>query len=152
MKNSYDNVVIEASIENGSLDNLENLKNSPLLKNAKNVSIVSVYNEKMAKYLPCHIVDKKDFNEIQQSIEVILKDLRDKIIPVDANPAHWHVEVIFNNDVKHMAVEFLRNRNADLAIISTRGFQGISGFFEDSFAFYMVQHAPCDVHVLRPIH
>jgi nucleotide-binding universal stress UspA family protein len=152
MRNKYSNVVIEVSLDEGCLENLLSLKRSPIFKNAEQVSLVSVYNDSMVNLLPCNIVNKEDFDEIKSVLESRLSELRDELIPSDVDPARWHVEVILSKDVKHCAIEFLRNRKADLAITSTRGHQGITGIFKDSFAFYLVQHAPCDVYVIRPVH
>ena len=152
MKDRYKNVVIDVSLADGSLESMLHLKNSPILANAENVHLVSVYNDKLAKYLPCSIVNKEDFNEVEKYARSRMEELKDELKPSDADPARWHVDVVFNNDIKHIAVEFLRNHQADLAVTSTRGHQGINGIFKDSFAFYLVQHAPCDVYVVRPVH
>ena len=152
MKDKYKRVVIDVSLADGSLESMLALKSSPIIQNAESVQLLSVYNDKLAKYLPCSIVNKEDFQEVEQYARSRMEELRDELMPSDADPAQWPIEVVFNNDIKHVAIEFLRNHQADLAVTSTRGHQGIQGIFKDSFAFYLVQHAPCDVYVVRPVH
>lgn len=47
-------------------------------------------------------------------------------------------------------IEFLKNVNATLIVVATRGKHGFEGLFHSSFTDYMVKFAPCDVFVVRP--
>ncbi|TNF29591.1 MAG: universal stress protein [Deltaproteobacteria bacterium] len=152
MKNKYESVVIDVSLEEGCFDQLMSLKNSPILKNANHVYIMTVYNEKMKACLPSHIVDSTDHGQITEYAKAKMEDLKMELLPSDTNSESWHTEIVFNNDAKRVALDYLKERKAELAITATRGEQGITGFFKDSFAFYLVQHAPCDVYVVRPVH
>ncbi|MCO4795082.1 MAG: universal stress protein [Bacteriovoracaceae bacterium] len=152
MKGKYESVVIDVSLDDTCSDQLLSLKGSPVLKNASHVYIVSVYNESMKECLPSNIVDPKDFDEIGKFAKAKLEDLKMELLPSGVESSSWHTEVVFNNDSKRVALEYLNERKASLAITATRGEQGISGVFKDSFAFYLVQHAPCDVYVVRPVH
>lgn len=152
MKGKYESVVIDVSLEEGCFDQLMSLKDSPILKNANHVYIMTVYNEKMKASLPSHIVDHSDHDEISKYAKAKMEDLKMELLPSGVGSESWHTEIVFNNDTKKVALEYLKERKANLAITTTRGEQGITGFFKDSFAFYLVQHAPCDVYVVRPVH
>lgn len=152
MKGKYESVVIDVSLEEGCFDQLMSLKDSPVLKNANHVYIVTVYNESMKGSLPSHIVDPTDHEEITNFAKSKMEDLKMELLPSGVGSESWHTEVVFNNDTKRVALEYLTERKANLAITATKGEQGISGVFKDSFAFYLVQHAPCDVYVVRPVH
>lgn len=152
MKGKYESVVIDVSLEEGSFDQLMSLKDSPVLKNASHVYIMTVYNESMKACLPSHIVDPTDLDEITKFAKAKMEDLKMELLPSGVGSESWHTEIVFNNNTKKVALEYLKERKANLAITTTRGEQGITGFFKDSFAFYLVQHAPCDIYVVRPVH
>jgi nucleotide-binding universal stress UspA family protein len=150
MKESYDNVVIDVSIEKTQLELVKYLKNSPILRCAKNVHLVHIYNETCDEFLPVNIrnCDKK---EIEAFISSTLTDLRDEIKP-EGSTGQWFTQTLFHADVKLHSIDFLKEVSADLVVSATRGQHGPSGFFKDSFTYFLVEHAPCDVYVLRPVH
>lgn len=152
MKGKYKNVVIDVSLEESCVDQLMSLKNSPVLRNADQVFIVTVYNETMKSCLPVELIDHTDLEQIEKYAKSRLEDIKLELLPDGVDSSGWYTEVIFNKDAKRVALEYLTERKADLAVTTTRGEQGISGFFKDSFAFYLVQHSPCDVYVVRPVH
>ena len=58
--------------------------------------------------------------------------------------------IIYHQEAKLRALNYLKEKNADSCVVVTRGEQGVEGVFKNSFAYYLVANAPCDVLVLRP--
>ena len=152
MKHHYDHVVIDVPMDEEGHEQIQYLKNSPILKSAKHVTLHTIYNDSMGVELPAHIVDKNKFPEIEEHILSRLEDIKTALMPADADSRSWSTKCTFNAEPKRIAVEYLQESKADLAISATRGEQGIRGLFKESFAFYLIEYAPCDVYVIRPIH
>lgn len=148
MRNTYNNVVIEVSLDPVHLLRIKDLVNSPMLKNAKNVHIVNVFDKCQANFLPISI-DKKDLESVEEFVSSILEDLKEELLPTGADSENWIVHSFFSSDSKIKSREYLRQIKADLVITSTRGEQNTSGLFCDSFSYYLVSNAPCDVYVLK---
>lgn len=53
---------------------------------------------------------------------------------------------LFGEEIKRTFCDYLRDTEADLAIVSTRRKHGI---FESSFSYHVGRHAPCSVIVAR---
>jgi nucleotide-binding universal stress UspA family protein len=147
MKERYESIVIDVSIDPAQLEQLRELKDNCFLKTAEKVHIVHIYNERSDKFLPLEI-GKTDKTAIERYINGELENLK-KEISEDAK-GEWFCQTLYNADAKLKSVDFLKEVNADLVILATRGLQGLEGVFKDSFAFYLVENAPCDVYVLRP--
>lgn len=152
MKHYYKHIVIDVPLDPESLKQIFSLNHSPLFLKAKKVTLLTIYNEKMSNELPSHIVDKHDFPDIENHILSLLEEVKKNLIPSDVDPLSWKTVCLFNADTKRVSVEFLQEQKADIAIVATRGEQGIEGLFKDSFTFYLVESAPCDVYVIRPVH
>lgn len=151
MKNVYESVVIEVGLDKESLHNLEYLKDSPVLNNAKKVTFLHVYNDKSDIHLPLDMKNRTDKNEIEKIIKLKLNDLKSILSP-DKSLDHWFTQVIYHSDSKLETLQFLKQVSADLVVVATRGKHGASGLFRDSFSSYLVEYSPCDVYVVRPIH
>lgn len=55
-------------------------------------------------------------------------------------------ECLFGDNIKQTFCEYLKDTQADMAIVSTRHQHGI---FEGSFSYHIGRHAPCSVLVIR---
>ena len=55
----------------------------------------------------------------------------------------------FDNSPKEGMIRYLKEHNADLAITLTKEKHGLAGYFSSSFTDHLVDHAPCNVFVIR---
>lgn len=146
----FKNIVVSVSLDGKSAKELFELKNSDLLGNADNIYFIHIYNERSKKYLPSTI-DTNNFEEIENHVVQKLHELADELIHGHLNKSEQrHSHCLFNNDAKIKILDYLTRVKADLVIASTRGEQGLEGFFTDSYCNWLVEHAPCDVLVVRP--
>ncbi|PIP95286.1 MAG: hypothetical protein COW00_18795 [Bdellovibrio sp. CG12_big_fil_rev_8_21_14_0_65_39_13] len=151
MKSVYDSIVVEVGIDKDSIHNLEFLKDSPVLNNAKKVTFLHVYNEKSDIHLPLDMKDRANKAEVEKIVKAKLNDLK-KVLSPEKSMDNWFTQVIYHSDAKLETLQFLKQVSADLVVVATRGKHGASGLFRDSFSSYLVEYSPCDVYVIRPIH
>ncbi len=132
------------------MEEIFKLKDSEMLNKAENIYLVHIFNEKSKKHLPQEI-QNKDFTEIENYVIQKLHRLTDDLLPGHHNRSEErHSHCIFNINEKIKILDYLKEIKADLVISPTQGKQGIEGIFKDSFCFWLVEHAPCDVFVIRP--
>jgi hypothetical protein len=95
-------------------------------------------------YPPTVYPDKDQKVEIKKTIEEIFNGLT-KDLPFSKKAQHCN----FDENPKEGMVRYLKEHDADLAISFTREKKGLSGYFSSSFTDHLVDHAPCNVLVLR---
>lgn len=146
----FKNIVISVSLDKRCPEELSELKDSDLLSNADNIYLVHIYNDKSKKYLSGNI-NANNFEEVEDYIVKKLHGLTDHLVPGHFNKNNQrHSYCLFNSSAKIKILDYLKEIGADLIIASTKGEQGIEGFFTDSYCYWLVEHAPCDVLVVRP--
>lgn len=110
--------------------------------------LAHVFSPEIGEHLPPG-VDKKDPDAINSFILEKLNSVASKIWD-DPNPQWVEAEILYHQEPKLRAVNYLREVEADACVVATRGNQGVSNLFQESFAYYLVANAPCDVLILRP--
>ena len=146
MKEKYENVIIEVSMNPALLEALRGLKNSPIVEDAKEVQLVHVANKSDECVLPVGI-DRNNSEEVDSYIDETLRDLMAYLKEGGDEKVKWSSTTIHNKDSKLSAVEYLKDVNADLVVTATRG--GRDCLFSDSFSCYLIGHSPCDVYVIK---
>lgn len=93
--------------------------------------------------------DDVTYQEMVPTLDKFLKDEAQKIVPVDFK---GKIEFLLTKDFnpEEEMVDILKNIEATLVVVATRGKHGFEGLFHSSFTDYMVKFAPCDVFVVRP--
>lgn len=90
--------------------------------------------------------DADAFELMKPHLEKFLREEAQKIIP-----AHFHPEIVFHLSrdfyPDEETVSLLKKIRADMIVLAIHEKHG---FFQKSFASYMIKHAPCDVYVVRP--
>lgn len=111
--------------------------------------LVHIFTPEIRSHLPAQ-VNKKDDEAVNA---FILRKMFEVVERVWGEPSpNWvDVEVLYHKEPKLRAVNYLRDEEADSCVVATRGEQGVSGIFKDSFAYFLVANAPCDVLILRPV-
>jgi nucleotide-binding universal stress UspA family protein len=90
------------------------------------------------------------FLEMKPTLERFLQEEKNKIIPKSfLGEIKYIVSKHLHTDEEMM--HFLKETNANLVVVSTRGKHGIKGLFTSSFTDRMVKLAPCNILVLRPL-
>ena len=143
----YKHIVIDVSLNPETSKRLEALKDHSIIKNAQEVFFLHVTDKKDEHFLPVTI-EKNDEKAYDEYVQKFIEDLKKEICQNFKGKAQ--TRVIHNSNTKLRSVQFLREVNADLVVVSTRGEQGVSNFFSDSFTFWVIQEGPCDVLVLKP--
>lgn len=85
------------------------------------------------------------YEEIKKSVQELLEDLEKEIqgdFPIIK-------ECIISTTPTMALAEYAKEKGVHEMIIGTRGNHGISGFFDNSFAEYMVRHAHCELRIIR---
>lgn len=146
MKEKYDNVVIEVSLNPILMDAIKDLKDSPIVQEAKEIHLVHVTNSGDSVNLP-ESLDRRNRDEVDAYIDDVLEQLKEYLMEGCDESTRWSQCAIHNRDVKLSAVEYLKDVNADLVVTATRGMNEC--LYSDSFSCYLIGHSPCDVHVLK---
>lgn len=152
MKSQYQTIVIDVPMDDEGLEQLMYLKKSPLLINAKKVILLTIYNETMGHEVPSWIINKNDFENIEQYILDRLESVTDELCPSLDAQEKWFRKCLFNGDPKLAMLEFLKEVHADLTISANKGELGMCGVFRSSTSNHLIETSPCDVYVVRPVH
>ena len=151
MRHKYKTVVIEVSLDPKTIDQILTLKRSPILENAYSIHFVHIYNSELKpRYLELS-EGKTDFEAIEKCVLDKLEEIKNEIIAGLDVIGYSKTHCIFDRNVKLKAIQYIKEINADLVVAATRGMHGIEGMFTNSFSNFLVDHAPCDVHIIRPI-
>lgn len=126
--NNVENIVIEVSIEKDMINQLECLSASPLVTNAKDIHLISVFNDQQREFLPLNIETDEQIEEYVKSLH---SELRDKLSK--NSEAKITSNMILRSDSKLEAVEYLKKVNANLVITATHGNMGVKGVYMNSF-------------------
>ncbi|WP_438825551.1 universal stress protein [Neobacillus niacini] len=80
----------------------------------------------------------KEFEEIRKELEEELKTLpnKSKLLLLEGQPGQ-------------MIVEFVKENDADLVVMGSRGLSGLKELFLGSVSHYVVQKAPCPVFIVK---
>lgn len=142
------NVVLCASLNDPSLDLLSTLEGSDLLKDA-NVHLVHCFEVQLytADFAPYVYPTEEKYPEIEDASQIILRPLKETL---SKNAKSVESKIFFSQSPKQKIKDYLKEVNADLVVVATRGKHGIEGLFSSSFAEFLVKYSPCDVHILRP--
>lgn len=145
------NIVICAPLEEQLLKNFERLNEMDLLKGV-NVHLVHCFEIQMYAYefMAAYYPTEDQFKAIETSIKDILGSFQNKLEDAANEKTTWTHQVLKSTDCKGQMVKYLKEVNADMAVIATRGKHGLEGLFTSSFADHLVKHAPCDLTILRP--
>jgi len=110
------------------------------------VDFVHIFKEESFPYvIPPTIYPNQDQKlEIKKTIEEMFEGLT-KDLPFKNKTYHC----TFSESPKEEMVNYLKEVNANLAVVLTKERHGLSGFFASSFADYLIGHAPCNVLTLR---
>lgn len=93
--------------------------------------------------------DDGTYEEMVPTLKKFLKEEARKIIPSDySGKIEFHITKDFHPEEE--VIDILKNIQATLIVVATRGKHGFEGLFHSSFTDYMVKFAPCDVFVVRP--
>ncbi|GAB4412848.1 MAG: hypothetical protein OHK0056_18230 [Bacteriovoracaceae bacterium] len=146
------NVVLCASLNEESIDLLKTLKGSPLL-NGNKIHLVHCFEIQVytSDFSPFIYPTEDKYHEIESACLKILDNLASEICTAD-QMKNVEKHVYFTQSPKQKIRDYLKEKKADLVVVATRGKHGIEGLFSSSFAEHLVKYAPCDVHILRPVH
>lgn len=92
----------------------------------------------------------EQFPEIDEAVIRTLKSKSQEVLKKLKNPPKTFYKCLHSTNSKEETVQYLRETNADIVVVLTRGLSGVKGFFSSSFADFLVRHAPCNVLVVRP--
>lgn len=142
------NIVICADLNQNSLDTLKTTHHNLDFKNA-NIHIIHVFEVHMynADIVPVIYPTEVQYPEIEQSTLLILDKLG-KDMGISEN--HPQLKCFFSHSREEKISSYLKEVNADLVVVATRGKHGIEGFFSSSLADFLCKYSPCDVMVVRP--
>jgi len=148
--NKINNIVLSVSMDELSIKNFSELKNSHNLGLADNIHFIHIYNEKLIHNLPSSL-DCSDFGNVESYVVEKLHDLAKDLIPNHINEkGDRHSLCIFNSSEKIEILNYLERVCADLVIVSSRNEHVLEGLSPNSFSYWLIEHAPCNVLVLRP--
>jgi hypothetical protein len=146
---NFKNIVVTISLDQKSQHSLNKLQESTLFSQADNIYFVHIFTEKSRQFL--------NTTEINQSRENLKERITEKLTQLAhmAAPGHENTsgrplgQCLFGANEKMKIIDFLKEVESDLVVSRTRGEQGIEGVFKSSFCFWLVEHAPCDVYIIR---
>lgn len=145
-------IVVAAPLEQDLQKPLERLKTNPLIKGSEihllHVVHLQYYFNEFSLYT--YPMDDQ-FPEIQKTVLQALEQISKNIFSANNAPATITTTCLFHQDPKEQIVQYLKQNNADVAIVSTRGKHGIQGLFSSSCAEYLNKFSPCDLLILRPV-
>lgn len=141
------NIVICVDLTEESLKTLEKLQFKFNL-NQSIVHLVHVFEIKrgMVEFTPVIYPSSDQYPEIENSVVDMLSSLSEKL---DLNPGQVKMKCFFNDSKESCLKDYLKEINADLVVLATRGKHGVSGFFASSLTDFLCKYAPCDIFVMR---
>ncbi|WP_408097185.1 universal stress protein [Peredibacter sp. HCB2-198] len=93
--------------------------------------------------------DEETYHDMMPALEKFLREESKKILPPGFQ-GETSFQLTKDFHPEEEVIDILKNRNATLIVVATRGKHGFEGLFHSSFTDYMVKFAPCDVFVVRP--
>lgn len=142
------NIVVCADLNQTSLDTLKFLRHDLNLKDA-NIHFIHVFEVHLynADIVPVIYPAEAQYPEIEKSSLDILNTLAKDI---GARSDQTILKCFFSNSREEKINSYLKEVNANLVVVATRGKHGIEGFFASSLADFLCKYSPCDVLVMRP--
>ena len=131
--------------ENIQKDIFSGIQKLEWLKDSE-INFVHIFKTESFPYMlpPTVYPDEDQKVEIKKTIEEIFTGLT-KDLPYEHKTSYCG----FDSSPKEGMVSYLKEHKADLAIVLTREKHGFSSYFSSSFADHLVDHAPCNVLVIR---
>lgn len=111
--------------------------------------LVHILNHDDKGNFPAHVNQDSD-EEVEKFIHEKFDGVALKLWGDSSQKPQVKKSIIYHKEPKLCALNHLKDEGASSCVVVTRGEQGVEGVFKDSFAYYLVAHAPCDVLVLRP--
>lgn len=117
----------------------------------KEVHLLHVFKQEVYAYefSPYVWPDENLFEELKLNLQTRLDTLLEKIVPDEAERKHTVGKIYLHSSPKQKIVEYLKEQDADLAVVVTRGKHGFAGLFTSSTAEYLMKFSPCHVLILR---
>ena len=142
------NIVICTDLNQNSLDTLKTLNQSLDFKDAIlhfiHVFEIHMYN---ADIVPVIFPTEVQYPEIEKSTLGILDKLAQDI---GAKNEQVKLKCFFSHSREEKIRSYIKEVNANMVVVATRGKHGIEGFFSSSLADFICKYSPCDVLVIRP--
>ncbi len=142
------NIVICADLNENSLETIKALQHDIDFKGATIHFIhafeIHMYN---ADIVPVIFPTEAQYPEIEKSTLGILEKLAQDS---GAKKDQVQLKCFFTHSREQKINSYLKEVNADLVVVATRGKHGIEGFFSSSLADFLCKYSPCDVLVMRP--
>lgn len=142
------NIVVCADLNQNSLDTLKSLNQSLNFEDSTlhllHVFEIHMYN---ADIVPVIFPTEVQYPDIEKSTLSILDKLSKDI---GARSDQVKLKCFFSHSREEKINSYLKDVDADMVVVATRGKHGIEGFFSSSLADFLCKYSPCDVLVMRP--
>ena len=142
------NIVVCADLNQNSLDTLKSLGHSLDFQDAIlhfiHIFEIHMYN---ADIVPVIFPTEVQYPEIEKSTLSILDKLAKD---VGARSDQVKLKCFFAHSREEKINSYIKEVNAEMVVVATRGKHGIEGFFSSSLADFLCKYSPCDVLVIRP--
>jgi len=141
-------VVICVDVTESGLLQLKALQNKDAVISGNDLYFVHCFETKIyaAEFYANYYPTEDQFPVIEKSIVEIMqnntKSLKQKAASIN-------YACLFSTNPKEAILDYIKEGQAELALVATRGLTGIKGALTSSFADYMTRHSPCDVYILR---
>lgn len=142
------NIVICVDLNEKSLETLKRVKDDLDFRDCAlhfvHVFEIHMYN---ADIVPVIYPTEIQYPDIEKSTLAILDKLA---LDVGAYGDNFQTRCFFSHSREEKLMGYLKEVDADLVVVATRGKHGIEGFFSSSLADFLCKYSPCDVLVIRP--
>jgi nucleotide-binding universal stress UspA family protein len=145
------NLIIALSLEEGLLSPLYQWGERFNWSDISNVHFVHIVKKNITplEFGLMELPSDDTFSSMKPTLKVFLEEEASKIVPKTfKGKITTHLALDFNPP--EVVVNLIKELNASLLVLSTRGKHGFEGLFHSSFTDHMVRFAPCDVYVVRP--
>jgi nucleotide-binding universal stress UspA family protein len=142
-------IIVAVGLEPETRDPLMQLKDLDLSVDAEihfvNIVPVILYARGMdLKVLIYPLPEERP--KIEASILKQLLEIKKELLPDHENVV---LKCLFDVNAKATFTDYVRECQADLVVVATRGKYGIKHFFDSSFAEHQLKHGPCNILILR---
>ena len=100
-----------------------------------------------ADIVPVIFPTEVQYPDIEASTLAILDKLSKEL---SIKPEQTQLKCYFSHSREEKIISYIKEVEADLVVVATRGKHGIEGFFSSSLADFLCKYSPCDVLVVRP--
>lgn len=142
-------VVVGVSMNPNHLNLLHGIDKYEIIENAREVTMLHVFNEKMHNFIPKELKFPEDMEKIKAYCIEQMEDLVHLSESLGPEGPSIKIECLFGPDTYLSILNYLSEEQTDLFIAAAPGEYGVEGLFKKPLPTLLIEDGTCDVYVLK---